>query len=55
MIVKKLKVSEISMLIVLFKYKNVDEMITENTRDIENGINKEGKKEIIYVNVKLLE
>lgn len=38
MIVRKLKVSEISMLTVLFKYKDVNAMIAENTRDIENGI-----------------
>ena len=38
MIVRKLKVSEISMLTVLFKYKDVNDMIAENTRDIENGV-----------------
>ncbi len=38
MIVRKLKVSEIPMLTVLFKYKDVKAMIAENTRDIENGI-----------------
>ena len=38
MIVRKLKVSEISMLTVLFKYKDVNAMIAENTIDIENSI-----------------
>ncbi len=38
MIVRKLKVSELPMLTVLFKYKDVNEMIAENTRDIENGV-----------------
>ena len=37
-IVRKLKTTELPLLIQLFNYKNVDEMITENTRDIENGI-----------------
>ncbi|MEE1503285.1 MAG: GNAT family N-acetyltransferase [Acutalibacteraceae bacterium] len=34
----KLKVTELSMLTTLFNYKDVNEMITENTRDIENGV-----------------
>ena len=38
MIVRKLKVSEIPRLTVLFKHKDVNEMIAENTRNIENGI-----------------
>ena len=38
MIVRNLKVSEMPMLTVFFKYKDVKEMIAENTRDIENGI-----------------
>lgn len=38
MIVRKLKVSEIPRLTVLFKYKDVNEMIAENTKDIENGV-----------------
>lgn len=38
MIVRKLKVSEISMLTVLFKYKDVNAMIAENTKDIENEV-----------------
>ena len=38
MIVRKLKVSEIPILTTLFKYKDVNEMIAENTIDIENGI-----------------
>lgn len=37
-IVRKLKTTELPLLIQLFNYKNVDEMIAENTRDIENGI-----------------
>lgn len=36
-LVRKLKISELSMLTELFKYKDVNEMIDENTRDIENG------------------
>ncbi len=36
--VKTLSVREIPMLTALFKYKNVNEMIAENTRDIENGV-----------------
>lgn len=38
MIVRKLKVSEISMLTVLFKYKDVNAMIAQNTKDIENEV-----------------
>jgi len=38
MIVRKLKVSEIQRLTELFKYKDVNEMIAENTKDIENGV-----------------
>ena len=37
-IVRKLKTTELLLLLQLFNYKNVDEMIAENTRDIENGI-----------------
>lgn len=37
-IVRKLKTTELPLLIQLFNYKNVDEMIAENTRDIENGV-----------------
>ena len=36
--VRKLKATELSILTTLFKYKDVDDMIAENTRDIENGI-----------------
>lgn len=36
-IVRKLKISELFMLTVLFEYKDVNEMNDENTRDIENG------------------
>lgn len=36
--VKALSIREIPMLTSLFKYKSVNEMIAENTRDIENGI-----------------
>lgn len=36
--VKTLSVREIPMLTALFKYKNVNEMIAENTRDIENCV-----------------
>ena len=38
MLVRKLKVSEIPKLIELFKYKDVNEMIVENTKEIENGV-----------------
>ncbi len=37
-IVRKLKTTELPLLTQLFNYKNIDEMIAENTRDIENGI-----------------
>lgn len=37
-IVRKLKTTELPLLTQLFNYKNVDEMIAENTRDIETGI-----------------
>lgn len=37
-IVRKLETTELSLLLPLFNYKNVDEMITENTKDIENGV-----------------
>ena len=37
-IVRKLKITELPLLTQLFNYKNVDEMIAENTRDIENGV-----------------
>ena len=36
--VRKLEINELSMLTELFKYKDVSEMIAENTRDTENGI-----------------
>ena len=36
--VRKLTITELSLLTSLFKYKNVNEMIAENTRDIENGV-----------------
>ncbi len=37
-IVRKLKISELSMLTVLFKYKDVNDMIAENTKALENGV-----------------
>lgn len=37
-IVKRLKTNELFMLTELFNYKDIDNMITENTRDIENGV-----------------
>lgn len=37
-IVRKLRTTELPLLPQLFNYKNVDEMIAENTKDIENGI-----------------
>ena len=37
-IVRKFKLTELPLLTHLFNYKNVDEMIAENTRDIETGI-----------------
>lgn len=38
MLVRKLKVSEISKLTELFKYKDVNEMIVENTKEMENRV-----------------
>ena len=38
MIVRKLKATEISILTNLFYYKDINDMIAENTRDIENGV-----------------
>lgn len=38
MIVRKLKATEISILTNLFYYKDINDMIVENTRDIENGV-----------------
>lgn len=37
-IVRKLNTSELSILTTLFNYKDVNDMIAENTKDIENGI-----------------
>ena len=37
-IVRKLKTTELLMLTQLFNYKDIDDMIFENTRDIENDI-----------------
>ncbi len=37
-IVRKLKATELPILSQLFNYKDFDDMITENTRNIENGI-----------------
>lgn len=37
-IVRKLKTAELPLLTQLFNYKNVDEMIVENTKEIENGV-----------------
>lgn len=37
-IVRKLKTTELPLLIQLFNYKNVDKMIAENIRDIKNGV-----------------
>ena len=36
--IRKLKATELSILTQLFNYKDIDDMIFENTRDIENGI-----------------
>jgi len=36
--IRKLNANELSILTTLFNYKNVNEMIAENTRDIENGV-----------------
>ncbi len=35
--VRKIKINELSVLTTLFNYKDVNEMIAENTRDIKNG------------------
>ncbi len=37
-IIRKLKTSELSMIAQLFNYRDTDDMIAENTRNIENGI-----------------
>ncbi len=37
-IVRKLKTTELPMLTKLFNYKDIDDMIAENTRSIKNGI-----------------
>lgn len=37
-IVRKLKTTELPILTQLFNYKNIDDMISENTRNIENDI-----------------
>ena len=37
-IVRKLRTTELLLLLQLFNYKNVDEMIVENTKEIENGV-----------------
>lgn len=37
-IARKLKTTELPILTQLFNYKNIDDMIAENTRSIENGI-----------------
>ena len=37
-IVRKLKTTELLLLTHLFNYKNVDEMIVENTKEFENGV-----------------
>ncbi len=37
-IVRKLKTTELPILTQLFNYKDIDDMIVENTRNIENGI-----------------
>ena len=36
--IRKLKATELSILTQLFNYKDIDDMIFENTRNIENGI-----------------
>ncbi len=36
--IRKLKVTELSILTQLFNYKDIDDMIAENTHNIENGI-----------------
>ena len=47
-IVRKLKITELPILIQLFNYKDIDDMIAENTRDIENGVI-DMKNDCIYV------
>ncbi len=37
-IARKLKTTELPILIQLFNYKDIDDMISENTRNIQNGI-----------------
>ena len=37
-IIRKLKATELSILTQLFNYKDIDDMIFENTRNIQNGI-----------------
>ncbi|MBQ8763244.1 MAG: GNAT family N-acetyltransferase [Clostridia bacterium] len=37
-IVRKLKTTELPILTQLFSYKDIDDMINENTRNIENGV-----------------
>ena len=37
-VVRNLIIAELPLLLQLFNYKNVDSMIVENTRDIENGV-----------------
>ena len=37
-IVRKLKITELPILTQLFNYKDIDDMIFENTRNIQNGI-----------------
>lgn len=37
-IVRKLKITELPILTQLFNYKDIDDMIAENTRSIKNGI-----------------
>ena len=37
-IVRKLKSTELPILTELFNYKDIDDMISENTRNIQNGI-----------------
>ena len=37
-IVRKLKITELPILTQLFSYKDIDDMINENTRNIENGV-----------------
>lgn len=37
-IVRKLKTTDLPLLTQLFNYKDVDDMIVENTKEIENGV-----------------